>query len=722
MLKLTRFSGSGVFLYIAFFVYGFVSLCAQLLLLRELGVLFYGNELFIGFSLGLWLLWVGAGNWAGRRFPAAAFPWLLTILAFALPIEITLIRFSKTCFGFGMIPGPVETLMTTAVLLFPLCFISGSLFSAGCSFSKDRRLDAAGIYCLESFGAVAAGVTYTFILAGRFSNFFTAWGLGLSLIIANYLLICTFVTRKKFHTVFFIFYLLFFLGASFSSLDLKTRRLEWKGYQFLDSLDSRFGNLVLTQTGNLKELFRDGLITASFPDPRSHEEIAHWPLLAHPDPKDIFLTGGAATGELREILKHPVRRVEVAEIDGSLFKFLKPVLSPGDLAALKDPRLRVHLVDGRFFLKHTPNAYDCILLNLPEPSNAQINRFYTQEFFQEAKKRLRPGGILALAIPSSENYLPPQMAFYNSSIFLTLRSVFKEVSLVPGTPLIYLAHDNPLNLDPGTLADRTRERGLNNTVVVPSYFGIKLDPARVQFFLDKLTRGPRSDLNRDFLPVTYYYSWKVWLLKFQDPTLFLWAFAFVTLFVLVARFLRRRKMSLSWRDGSAVILTLGFSGMVYEILVLLAFQAKEGYIYSQMGFLFAAAMSGIALGGWVGARKKGYSPKQNSLLLSAQAVLGLLLAVLFSFYDAAFRYFPAIILFVLLMIPIGFIPGYGFASLARSFSPAKLYTADLFGGGCGAIFTGLFLVPILGILKLYYLSAVLLFAIGWRLRRKKAGG
>ena len=46
-----------------------------------------------------------------------------------------------------------------------------------------------------------------------------------------------------------------------------------------------------------------------------------------------------------------------------------------------DPRVTVAFEDGRAFLERTDKTYDAILLNLPEPATAQINRFYTREFY-----------------------------------------------------------------------------------------------------------------------------------------------------------------------------------------------------------------------------------------------------------------------------------------------------------------------------------------------------
>ena len=41
---------------------GFTSIAAQVLLMRELVVIFYGNELSLGVMLGVWLFWTAVGS------------------------------------------------------------------------------------------------------------------------------------------------------------------------------------------------------------------------------------------------------------------------------------------------------------------------------------------------------------------------------------------------------------------------------------------------------------------------------------------------------------------------------------------------------------------------------------------------------------------------------------------------------------------------------------
>jgi len=94
--------------------------------------------------------------------------------------------------------------------------------------------------------------------------------------------------------------------------------------------------------------------------------------------------------------------------------------------------VRVHVTDGRLFLKTTASTFDVIIVNLPDPQTAQLNRFYTLEFFQEAARKLTGSGVLALRLTAAEDYISPELAAFLGSIHKTLHAVFPEVTAIPG--------------------------------------------------------------------------------------------------------------------------------------------------------------------------------------------------------------------------------------------------------------------------------------------------
>ena len=182
---------------------------------------------------------------------------------------------------------------------------------------------------------------------------------------------------------------------------------------------------------------RDGRLTFETQG-TAPEEIAHLPLLEHPAPRQVLLVGGGIAGDLREILKHPVAGITYVELDPPAGP-----RSPGQ-PALRRGRVCAERTRGSRSSRPTVGctsssgvaagggAFDVAILDLPEPATGTLNRFYTAEFFAEARRVLAPGGILALRLPSAENYWSPELVRRNAATYRTLQAVFPEVLVLPG--------------------------------------------------------------------------------------------------------------------------------------------------------------------------------------------------------------------------------------------------------------------------------------------------
>ena len=120
----------------ALFLIGFVAIVGQILLIRELLVIFYGNELSTAIILGSWLIWTSLGSATLGRIADAishkhrVFGLAQLVLAFLLPSSILAVRLSKILWNIPV--GEIVDLATmmgiSFTILAPLCFLSGFLF------------------------------------------------------------------------------------------------------------------------------------------------------------------------------------------------------------------------------------------------------------------------------------------------------------------------------------------------------------------------------------------------------------------------------------------------------------------------------------------------------------------------------------------------------------------------------------------------------------------
>jgi len=66
---------------------------------------------------------------------------------------------------------------------------------------------------------------------------------------------------------------------------------------------------------------------------------------------------------------------------------------------LDDPRVEVHVEDGRYFLQATDRRFDLITGEPPPPNAAGVVNLYTREYFELAYDRLNEGGMISYWLP-----------------------------------------------------------------------------------------------------------------------------------------------------------------------------------------------------------------------------------------------------------------------------------------------------------------------------------
>ena len=237
-------------------------------------------------------------------------------------------------------------------------------------------------------------------------------------------------------------------------------------------------------------------------------------MLQNPGAKNVLLIGGGAGGGLGEVLKYQRAEVDYVELDPGIIRMAEDILPEKERRDLGNERVHVFFDDGRAFLLKSRKTYDAVILNLPEPATAQVNRFYTREFFELAKSRLSSGGVFSFTVPSSENYIGPDLREFLASLYGTLRTVFPEVGIVPGDSNVFLASTASLTLDPEALEKRIAGLGLQLTSINAALLSSRLSPLRTGYFLKTIGERP-ARINRDLVPVSYYFYSVLWSSQFK---------------------------------------------------------------------------------------------------------------------------------------------------------------------------------------------------------------
>ncbi len=690
------------------FLLGFLATAFQIFLLREFAVHFYGNEMTFGFVLGAWLLWGGIGSLVGPRLRLRPenLPAFYTATIGLYFSGLILLRFSHRLLG--ILPGELTGLVPA--LLFSLGLSMFVSFPLGVAFVLNATLlhgDAPRVYLLESLGAAAAGLSVHLLLIPSFSN----WQ-GAALVSAA--VGCAVFLGLRPAKARLLFLATAAAAALFAAADFPALRSAWKPFNLVHAEDTPYGKLQILKTGDQYSFYSNGLPVFSYPNTEAAEESVHFTLLQREGPKDILLIGGGVSGGCAECLKYPGTTLEYLEIDPAIIRLAERYLPLPGQAALRDPRVRVIFEDGRAFLGRTSKTYDAVILNLPEPATAQINRFYTREFFAEVRRKLSPDGVLSFVVPSSENYISGDLERFLQTLETTLHAVFPEVLAVPGENNIFLASASPLSIDLGRLVAAIKRLGLHNRFVSPEMLPARLAPLRVDYLGQKIRARPGL-INRDLIPVSYYFHSVLWAAQFKGvESAALRIFAGVPAFWILdfPLFLAGLALALmAWRRRRSPVRFLvpvalaGFSSILVEMAVLIVFQAFYGYVYGKISLLLSAFMAGLFVGSLAGRQRE--RPSAMDLAAVQAGTAGLLVLGL----KMIERRGPEILPF-LFLLAFGGLAGYLFVAANRLYlrerpSPGTGYGVDLLGSFLSVVLASSFVIPLLGIPRLLGRLAVL---------------
>jgi len=738
---------------------GFTSVIAQIVYMREFATAFYGNEMSYAVILAAWLCGISMGSFALSRLaarirePGRVLSVLLILKALMIPSGILAIRCVKVVLNIptGQIMGMLPMIGSAFVLLMPVTVLLGAFFTLLCRWaetkkSEDTARQVGTIYIWESLGAGIGGILVSFVLI----LFFSGWTIAV-LIGAVNLLILLLVLKRSYLAGYRIAFMLLLavmvlsLAGGFEGMERWSRSVQWQGFQVVDVTESKYGNLALVQRSGAFSLYENGLLSFTTGDAFAAEDNVHFALLAHPHPRRVLLIGNGLNGSLGEVLKYPQTKVDYVELDARLLDFSKQHLPPAMLAALQDPRTKVIHSDARLYVKHSPVRYDVVLVNLSDPYTALLNRYYTLEFYQEVRAILNPQGILAFRVSSSENYINQEARAFLRSLNTTLKQVFGQVRVIPGDSNVFLASRDSkgLNLTADFFGRRLEQRQIQTQYVHAAYLPFRLNELRVNELKDIL-KTP-GQINTDMRPIAFLYDITLWSTHFNSvfrnfmgrlqgltfyPLLAIPVALFILGMLLTSRY-RMLPVNLS-------IATTGFSEIIYQIIVILAFQVLYGYVYYKVGLIVTSFMIGLVSGGWL-ARRLSIQPRASLSAYYIRIQAGIMLyPFLLPFIFTVFRKSAFLgqgggllaTLFAALPLAAGFMGGMqyvlavnlGSKSLAGSQSTSGysglLYALDVLGSTVGALLAGAILIPLLGIDQVAYfcvvLNAVVLILILWK--------
>ena len=398
-----------------FVLLGILTILSQAVFIREMMIRLQGNEIVCAVFLSMWLGLVALGAistkvgfFAKLRRHIDGLMLLLILLVMLQYVLIEPIsRWLEPLSG-EMIRVP-QLILTALIVLFPICFVDGMLFPLLCHRNSVKRG-----YLLESLGIAVGGILF----------FPGIRLLPQSILLITIVTLCGFFLPFRRRWLVWIF-LLIAAGSTFY-LVRSIQQDRFAPAKWIQSNDSAYGRLDITEENGQRNFYIDGRIGGSTGDNLRAEEIAGFCLLQHPEPKRILYIGNMFSGIPERFSSYPtVQRVDCVDVNPILLDHLESAVP-----IARDPVQ---------YLRETDARYDLILINQPDPVSLNLNRFYTLEFFTQLSHRLRDSlACVVITLQNGENAMTEPQRNLNRIIDATFEKAFPAHVVIPAAQNLFI--------------------------------------------------------------------------------------------------------------------------------------------------------------------------------------------------------------------------------------------------------------------------------------------
>lgn len=471
----------------AAFLSGMTLLTLEIVWFRFLQLFVYGTSFIFAAMLAVVLFGIGAGGviaakWLGRDPRGQRFAPLVALAA-AITVEVTYALFDPRVRGIPYTTNdPLAAFSLFARLMLPTSVLSGVLFTMLGAAQRQAcggAAEAAGKLTLANtlgamLGALLAGFVLIPAMGMEKALFASMLSYGLVALLAGNVPVLPAGSRyRRAATIGAV--VLLALGAAlfpFGAMRGRFVPLVLERYQFghpelLQLREGRNETLMFLRTSYRGQPLHDRLMTnghsmsaTTFRGRRYMKMYAYWSLAVNPGARDALLISyGVGTTAKALTDTRQLQSIDVVDVSPEILQ-LGPLAFPGSSPPSSDPRVKVHVEDGRFFLQTTGQKFDLITAEPPPPRGAGIVNLYSREYFQLVHDRLREGGVATYWLPV--NQLWPSET---KAIMRAFCDAFADCSLWSGAGLQWMLAGT--RNAPGPVPEERFSAQWRDTVVAP---------------------------------------------------------------------------------------------------------------------------------------------------------------------------------------------------------------------------------------------------------------
>ncbi|OJT22927.1 hypothetical protein BO221_18680 [Archangium sp. Cb G35] len=394
----------------AFALSGFCALAYEVIWFRTLDFLLLGKLATFACVLSVYLLGISLGSLVLSRWTPPRLGDLQLFILFELLLGLLgLITLPVLSMVSGLGQRPL-TIATSFLLLFGMTLLLGGLFPlAGKLYAGPLRLlgrTVGNLYSANTLGSVLGSCLTGFVLipwvGTSHALLLTA---GLNLLIAVGVAMAALRPLPRRPLAVGVGLAAVGLMGWFSG-DWLTRFYEnaglRPGFHVIAQSEGSLQPVLVAEDSHGERVLMGGPFQSgeTVPARRQTQRLqAHLPMLVHSAPRRV-LEIGYGVGELARTLQlYEPELLHIAELDEHMIPMAEQYFEALNEKASRRANVRVDVMDGRHFLKMSPDTYDVIMSDSMILASEGSLRLYTQEHFREARRHLNPGGVVLAWLP-----------------------------------------------------------------------------------------------------------------------------------------------------------------------------------------------------------------------------------------------------------------------------------------------------------------------------------
>jgi spermidine synthase len=266
------------------------------------------------------------------------------------------------------------------------------------------RVTLANVLSADYLGALVASVVFPFALLPHLGLVRAGMTTGLVNVVVGGLVLFRFREETK-HWKNPLIAVACSAGLSLGAGMLFSARLvsnmETRLYQdeIVLAMDTPYQRIVITRWREDVRLYLNGHLQFATVDEYRYHEALVLPAMAAAARHDrVLILGGGDGLAARQVLRYEdVKRIDLVDLDPDVTRLFgtRPMLMALNENSLNDPRVTIHNQDAFAFVREATDAYDVILIDLPDPSVPGLSKLYSEAFFGLVGRRLADGGAMA---------------------------------------------------------------------------------------------------------------------------------------------------------------------------------------------------------------------------------------------------------------------------------------------------------------------------------------